>query len=157
MDQTQNRSPKELLHQTLLFEAIGLAIFTPVTMEVTDFSSLHAFLLVAAMSVIAMSVTYAFNYAFNAVELRYWKRVASDRPWRVRVLHASLLEVCIALLTVPLILLTTEFSLWEAIAADIALMTAYAIYSFIFYAVYDFFLPVKQMPALQELTTEDWH
>ena len=162
----QIRSARERLLQTALFEIIGVAIFAPITALFAGADMSLSIALLIILSAVAMTVTGIFNYAFDYIEARYWQRVASDRTFGWRAIHATMLELCIAVFTIPIIKHWFSMGWVEAVVADLLLMLAYAGYSFVFFYCYDRARPVTPKPAAtdadgdcladREMTLADW-
>lgn len=137
------RTLRERVVQTLWFEAIGLALVTPLWSAATGADAGASLLTLASLSVAVMLWTALFNTAFDHAEARRARRVASDRPLRWRIVHAVGLEASSVLVSLPLIVATTELSWLAALAADIGLTLAYAAYGYGFHLVYDHLRPVR--------------
>ena len=137
------RSRRERLIQTLWFEALGLAIVSPLLALFTGATTGASLAVLAVLSAAMMGWSALYNTAFDWVELRLAGRVASNRPHRLRMLHAVFLEVTAALVTWPLIVALTGLVWWEALAADIGLALVYAGYGYGFHLGFDRLHPVR--------------
>ena len=82
------RNARERVLQTLLFEATGLLLVTPLVASVTGAQAGESLRLLAALSVAVMLWAAIYNSVFDRVEARLAGRVASARPHRLRMLHA---------------------------------------------------------------------
>jgi uncharacterized membrane protein len=136
------RSPRERLIQTLWFEALGLAIVSPLFAQVAGGSAGESFILLAVLSAAVMVWSALYNTAFDWVEHRRTGRLASDRPHSLRLVHAVGHEVTAVVVTWPLIVALTSLSWLEALAADIGLTLAYALYGYLFHLGFDQWRPV---------------
>ena len=87
------RNARERVLQTLLFEAGGLLLVTPLVAWVTGAHAGESLLLLVALSVAVMLWAAIYNTVFDRLEARIAGRVASARPHRLRMLHALGLEV----------------------------------------------------------------
>ncbi len=137
------RSPRERLLQTLAFEGLGLAVVTPLFAAVTGGGGGESLAVVVAVSATVMLWAAVWNTVFDLVEHRLTGRVASERPHGLRTLHAIGLEASSVLLTTPLIWALTPLGWWEALAVDIGLAFAYAVYGYLFHWGYDRLRPVR--------------
>jgi uncharacterized membrane protein len=137
------RSLRERALQTLLFEAGGLLVVTPLVMLASGAHALDSLLLLAALSVVVMSWAALFNTAFDTLEARWARRVASRRPHRLRVLHAVTLEASAVVVSTPVIVALSPLGWWEALAADIALTLVYAVYGYAYHWAFDRWRPVQ--------------
>lgn len=138
------RSARERVIQTLWFEGLGLLIVAPLYAVVTGSRSAESFAMVAAVSVAVMLWAALYNTVFDVLERRATGRVASDRPHGLRTLHAIGLETTSVVVTTPVIWAMTDFGWWGALAADLGLATAYAVYGYFFHWAYDRVRPVPQ-------------
>lgn len=101
--------------------------------------SLLLFAVIAAVSVVWCPV---YNTIFDRMDLRRAGRVASDRPYRWRVVHAISYEASVVVLEVPVIIALGGHGLVEALALDIGLGIFYAGYTYVFHLGFDRLRPV---------------
>lgn len=101
--------------------------------------SLLLFAVIAAVSVVWCPV---YNTIFDRMDLRRAGRVASDRPYRWRVVHAISYEASVVVLEVPVIIALGGHGLVEALALDIGLGIFYAGYTYLFHLGFDRLRPV---------------
>lgn len=137
------RTRRERVIQTLWFEALGLALVSPLFAQFVGGSSAESLLVLAALSVVVTGWSALYNTAVDWVELRCTGRVASSRPHRWRLLHAVGLEATAALLTWPLIVALTPLGWLDALVADIGLTVAYTVYGYLFHLAFDRLRPVR--------------
>jgi uncharacterized membrane protein len=141
------RSTRERIVQTLWFEAIGLLLVAPLYAVVAGAGLRESYAMVAVVSVVVMAWSAAYNTAFDALELRWTGRVASERPHRVRALHAVLHELSAVVVTWPVIYAMTPLTWGEALVADLGLTLAYTAYAYVFHIVFDRLRPVRSGPS----------
>jgi uncharacterized membrane protein len=137
------RSSRERLIQTLWFEGVGLLGVAPLFAWATGSTGAESFVVVAAVSVAVMLWAALYNTVFDRIEYQRTGRVASDRPHRLRTLHAIGLEVSSVVVTTPLIWALTDLGWWGALVADLGLAAAYTVYSYGFHWAYDRLRPVR--------------
>lgn len=138
------RSGRERMVQTLSFEALGLAIVTPAHTLLSQTSAETSARVVIALAVIVTLWSPLFNMVFDRIDLALSGRVASDRPHRLRLLHAVLLELSALLVTLPMVMHLTGYSFREALFFDMALTVFYTGYAYVFYYAYDRLRPVAR-------------
>lgn len=136
------RSRRERLIQTLWFEALGLAVVSPLFAHFAGASMGESLVVLMVLSIAVMSWSALYNTAFDLIEVRCTGRVASDRPHGLRIAHTIGLEVTAALLTWPLIVALTTLGWLEALVADIGLTLTYALYGYLFHLGFDRLRPV---------------
>lgn len=138
------RSPRERLLQSLLFELGGLLIAAPLYQCIAGTGAADSFALVAAIAVVVALWSPVHNTAFDAAEFWLVRRVASDRPQALRILHAASHELSSMLVSVPVILAMTLYDLVEALLVDVGLSAVYTVYAFVFHNLFDLWRPVRQ-------------
>jgi uncharacterized membrane protein len=137
------RSFSDRLRQLLLFEFIGLLLVAPLASWLTGDGIGTMGALVVAISLIAMAWSGGFNYVFDRIELARGGHL-SRRGWGVRILHASLFELGLTLLTLPLIVWMLKLSVVDALLLDIGFIVFYLLYALLFYRVYDALFPLRE-------------
>ncbi len=136
------RSWRERGIQTLCFEGLGLAIVAPLYGWAVGAGAGESFSLVAALSLVVMAWSAAFNTTFDIVEFRLTARVASARPRSLRVMHAIGFETTTMGFSVPVIFAMSSHTWMQALQADVALTLAYVVYAYVFHGLYDRWRPV---------------
>ena len=137
------RSRRERLIQTLWFEALGLALVSPPFAWIAGASTGESLLVLAALSMAVMCWSALYNTVFDLVDLRCTGRVASERPQGLRLMHAIGLETTATLVTWPLLVWLTSLGWLDALAAELGLTAAYALYGYCFHFGYDRLRPVR--------------
>lgn len=137
------RSRRERLIQTLWLEALGLLLVSPLFAWIAGTSAVHSVAVLLVLSAAVMAWSALYNTAFDHVEARFTGRVASDRPHGLRAVHAVGHELSAAFVTWPLIVGLTSLGWLQALAADLALTLAYAVYGYLFHWVFDRLRPVR--------------
>lgn len=149
------RSTKERLVQSILYEISGTLVATVAYLAFFGGSTSGAFATMVALSVAFMVYAPVFNAVFDWVEWRVAKRVASDRPHRIRILHAFLLEGSDSFVAVPILMVMGDHSLWEAIATDLALLALHSAYAYIYYLVFDRLRPIPVTVPIPQQAPSD--
>lgn len=137
------RSPRERVLQTLSFEAGGLLMVTPVYALIFGRTAGEGFTLLLALSVAVMVWAPIFNTVFDWADLHLSGRVASDRPHRLRLVHAVLHETSSVIVSLPLILWIGGIAFGAALAVDLGLTVFYSAYAYVFHLIYDRQRPVR--------------
>lgn len=136
------RSFHERVLQTLAYELGGIVLVTPLYVSVFGSSGGQSVLVMISLSIATLIWFPLHNTAFDWIDLRLTGRLASDRPDRLRLLHALSHEVSVCVLTTPLLMWLGGHSFAEAILVDLALTSAYSAYAYGFHRVFDHFRPV---------------
>jgi uncharacterized membrane protein len=137
------RSTRERIVQTLWFETIGLLLIAPLYAAVAGAGLRESFAMVAVVSVVVMAWSAVYNTLFDLMDLRWTGRVASQRPHRIRALHALGHELSAIVVTWPVIVAMTSLTWGEALVADLGLTLAYTAYAYVFHLVFDRLRPVR--------------
>ncbi|NJO38930.1 MAG: PACE efflux transporter [Rhizobiales bacterium] len=136
------RSARERVIQTLAYEAGGLLLASPLYGLVFGTSAAESFALMAALSVAVMTWSPIHNTLFDYAEWRIARRVASDRPHRLRLVHAASHEATALIVSLPVIMLIGGHPFAEALALDIGLTLFYSAYAYFFHIAFDWLRPV---------------
>ena len=107
--------------QTLCYELGGLLVVGPIWKFATGASATESAFLLICLSVAVMVWMGAYNTVFDVVEYRITGLVASVRPHRWRIVHALGLEASSVIVTWPVIMLVTDLTWLEALAAELGL------------------------------------
>ncbi len=137
------RSARERVIQTLWFEALGLAIVTPLYACFAGASMRESLVVLIVLSIAVAAWSGLYNTVFDLIEFRFSNRLASDRAHRMRVVQAIGLEVTAALVTWPLLVAVTTLGWLEALVADIGLTLTYVLYGYLFHLGFDRLRPVR--------------
>ncbi len=137
------RSLRERVIQTVSYELGGILIATPLYALVFSASLDGSLAMMAMLSVAVMLWSPLHNTVFDVIDLRLTGRVASDRPHRLRILHAVSHEATSLIVTVPLLMVFGGHSLFEAVVVDFGLTALFAVYAYIFNILYDRLRPVR--------------
>jgi uncharacterized membrane protein len=151
------RSLRERWLQVGAYELIGLAVAAPLYGVFFDGGASEGAIVIIALFLpeILWSVTH--NWLFDRAEWRLFRRVASDRPHRWRVVHAISHEVTAAIICLPVIMLVTGMGVWEALIVDIWLGVFYGVYAYLFHIGYDRLRPVRGPVVLTVLKGAEVH
>lgn len=127
------KSLKERLFHAVLFELIAVAICAPTLAWLIDQPLGH----MGAMTLMFSAIATLWNMLFNAGFDRAQQRMGFSRTLSVRVLHASLFELGLIFMLVPLAAWWLSVSLLEAFILDIGLILFFLPYAIVFNWVYD--------------------
>lgn len=116
-------------------------------MVMFDASSHEGLTLLIAISIAVLIWAPIYGKIFDTLEFVSTGRVASDRPHRVRVLHAFLYELTAVCMTLPLAMLIAGLTIWEAAALNVQLTLFYIAYAYFFHIAYDHARPVRAVAA----------
>ncbi|NDW52783.1 chlorhexidine efflux transporter [Aliiroseovarius sp. PrR006] len=141
---------KERIIQTISFELGGLIIAAPLYALFFSTSSGHSFFLLVCISAVVLTWAPVHNTLFDKFDLYAFRRMASARPHRWRVLHAVSLEISSIALTFPVVMLISEQGAWGALAVNIWLTLFYAVYGYLFHLTFDMVRPVQSSTLLSE-------
>lgn len=127
------RSVVERVFHALVFEAIAITLTAGFLILVMEQPLSHAGGLAIAISTLAM----AWNMLFNALFDRAQERMGFQRTFGVRAVHASLFEIGLTIVVVPLAAWWLQISLLEALILDIGLLAFFLFYTFVYNLCYD--------------------
>lgn len=137
------RSLRERILQTFAFEAGGVCVATPFVVLATDAAADEAGGTVIALAVCAVIWAPLYNTAFDWSEWRLARRLASDRPQALRIVHATLSELGLSAICIPVLMVATGMGLAAALLVDLGLTVLYVGYGYVFHLTYDRLRPVR--------------
>lgn len=137
------RNARERLLQSAGYEIGSLLVATPVCVWLTGTSVATSAVLVIVLTVATMLWAPLFNFAFDRVEWRLSRRVASDRSSRLRLLHAFALEASDIVISVPILMWLGGLDLHQALIADLGLLGVYMAYTYAYHRIFDWLRPVR--------------
>lgn len=138
------RTLRERVLQTLCYEAGGLLLVTPLYAAIMGRGAAESVGLMVALSASVLVWTPLLNTIFDLIDLRLTGRLASDRPTRLRMVHAVCCELSTLVLTLPILIWLGGHSLNVAIAVDLGLTVAFTVYAYGFFLLYDRWRPVRR-------------
>jgi uncharacterized membrane protein len=147
VDRKPLRSMRERVLQALAFEAGGLLLVAPLYALVFQTTAHQSITLLLVLSVMVLTWSPLHNSLFDVVELRLTGRSASERPHSLRLVHAASLEITAVAFSLPAVMWLGGHDLYTALAVDVGLTLAYAIYAYGFHIVYDRLVPVGAAAA----------
>ncbi len=139
------RSGRERVLQTLSFEMLGMVIVVPVHAALSRTGAEQSVLLVALLAAIVTLWSPLFNMVFDRIDLAFSGRVSSDRPHRLRLVHAVLSELSVLVVTLPLVMRFAGYGIGEALVFNMSLTVFYTGYAYVFYLAYDRLRPVARV------------
>lgn len=151
------RSPSERAIQTVSYEACGLLIVIPYYSMLFGATSGHSFLLLACVSGVVLIWAPLHNTLFDMLDLHSFGRLASNRPHKWRIVHATSLELSSIVLTLPVIMAIAGHGIWQALAVNVSLTLFYTIYGYVFHFVYDHLRPIKAQGSVGDRSLNDYN
>ncbi len=136
------RSLSDRIRQVLLFELVGVFVFTPLFALVSGKPLLESAVLLAILSLIAALWNGVYCTGFDWLEGRLSGRRADQRPQLLRLAHALGFEGGLLIFSLPVIMAWTGMDFWTALVADIGLALTYAGYAYLFNLAYDRIFPI---------------
>lgn len=128
-----------------MFEAVALAIFIPGSAAIFGQPVEHMGVIGIASATIATLWNFAFNLGFDRAMRSL--RGSVDKTMAIRVLHTFLFEAGLVVMLIPLIAWYLGVGLWAALMMDMAIVTFYLVYGFVFNIAYDRLFPVVPSAA----------
>lgn len=137
------RTMSELQVQSVAYQIGSLIVVTPVCALLTGETACGTWFLVIALMIATMLWAQLHNAVFDRIEWALCRRLASDRPAGLRLVHAISCEFSDTIVTLPVILILTGLPWQQALLADVTLTLVGVAYSFVFHRVYDRVRPVQ--------------
>lgn len=124
---------RKVVHATL-YELIAIAIVSPLVTYFFKEGLGASVVLSTLVSVIAVTWNILFNYVFEAFERAIGN---TSRPVVMRVCHTLFFEVGLIVFLVPLFAYWLHITLLAAFFTDLALMSLFLVYTFIYNICFD--------------------
>jgi uncharacterized membrane protein len=134
------RTFRDRVRHALLFEAVALAIFIPGSAALFDQPVDHMGVIGVASATIATAWNFIFNVGFDRAMLRL--RGSVNKTMAIRVAHTFLFEAGLVAMLIPLIAWYLGIGLCAALLMDLAIVTFYLVYGFLFNLAYDRVFPI---------------
>ncbi|MFK0166465.1 PACE efflux transporter [Rhizobium sp. NPDC090279] len=141
------RSFKDRVRHAVMFELIGLAIFTPSAALLFDQPVEHMGIVGIISATAATVWNFIYNFGFDKAMLRIRGSVKKTIP--IRIAHTALFEAGLIIVLIPFIAWYLGISLMAALAMDIAIVAFYLVYAFVFNIAYDRVYPIGMQPMPQ--------
>jgi uncharacterized membrane protein len=141
------RSFKDRIRHAVMFELIGLAIFTPAAALLFDQPIEHMGIVGIISATAATVWNFVYNVGFDKAMMRI--RGSVQKTMSIRIAHTALFEAGLIVVLIPFIAWYLGISLMTALAMDIAIVAFYLVYAFFFNIAYDRVFPVGMLPAPQ--------
>ena len=139
------RSFSDRVRHAVLFELIGIAIFTPAAAWLFNQPIAHMGVIGVVSATVATAWNFMFNLGFDHALVRFTGRVVKTIP--IRLVHAMLFEAGLIVLLIPFVAWYLGVSLWAALMMDISIVAFYLVYAFAFNIAYDRVFPVRELSA----------
>ncbi|MDI2091536.1 PACE efflux transporter [Commensalibacter oyaizuii] len=134
------RTYKDRVRHAILFEIIGLLIFTPSAVLMFNQSVEHMGVIGIFSSFAATIWNFIYNICFDKVLLHF--RGDVQKSMIIRLYHTVLFEVGLMIVTLPAIAWYLGISVLDAFIMDVAIVIFYLVYAFFFNIIYDYIFPV---------------
>jgi uncharacterized membrane protein len=141
------RSFKDRIRHAVMFELIGLAIFTPAAALLFDQPIEHMGIVGIISATAATVWNFVYNVGFDKAMMRI--RGSVQKTMSIRIAHTALFEAGLIVVLIPFIAWYLGISLMTALAMDIAIVAFYLVYAFFFNIAYDRVFPVGMLLAPQ--------
>ncbi|ENN89653.1 hypothetical protein RHSP_37043 [Rhizobium freirei PRF 81] len=136
------RSFGDRVRHAVLFELIGLATFTPLAAIVLNQPIAHMGVIGVVGATVATLWNFIYNLGFDRALMRLRGKV--QKTIDIRIIHAVLFEAGLVVILIPFIAWYLQITLVAALLMDIAVVTYYLVYAFVFNIAYDWVFPVKE-------------
>ena len=134
------RTFRDRVRHALLFEAIALAIFIPGSAVLFDQPVGDMGVIGVVSATVATLWNFMFNMGFDRAMLHL--RGSVHKTMATRVVHTLLFEAGLVAMLIPVIAWYLGIGLWAALLMDLAIVTFYLVYGFLFNIAYDRLFPV---------------
>ncbi|MBB6485343.1 PACE efflux transporter [Rhizobium lusitanum] len=135
------RSFGDRARHAVLFELIGLATFTPLAAIVFNQPIADMGVIGVVGATLATLWNFIYNLGFDRALMRLRGKV--QKTIGIRIIHTVLFEAGLVVILIPFIAWYLQITLFAAFLMDIAVVTFYLVYAFVFNIAYDWAFPIK--------------
>jgi uncharacterized membrane protein len=128
--------------QSFVFQLGGIALVTPIYAILTRSGAVTSGSIVIAVAIACLIWSPFHNTVFDWVEWHMARRVASDRPQGLRMVHAISHEVTSIIVSTPVLVVFGGLGVMQALIVDLGLTAFYTGYAYVFNIIYDRWRPV---------------
>ncbi|MFT3999189.1 MAG: PACE efflux transporter [Rhizobium sp.] len=138
------RTFKDRVRHAVMFELIGLAVFTPGAALLFDQPIEHMGIVGIISATAATIWNFLFNIGFDKAMLHVRGSLQKTIP--IRIAHTALFEAGLIVMLIPFVAWYLGISLMAALAMDVAIVGFYLVYAFVFNIAYDRAFPIGRKP-----------
>lgn len=135
------RSFPDRVRHALMFEIVGLAIFTPGAAIIFDQPVMDMGVIGLISATVATLWNFLYNIGFDHAMNRITGSVRKTIP--IRIIHTLLFEAGLVIALIPMIAWYLDISIIDALIMDLAIVLFYLVYAFFFNIAYDHIFPIK--------------
>lgn len=139
------RTFRDRVRHAVMFELLGLAIFTPGAAILFNQPVAHMGVIGVVSATAATLWNFVYNLAFDKTMLRL--RGTVHKTLSLRLLHTALFEAGLIVILIPFIAWYLGIGLLAALIMDIAVVAFYLVYAFAFNLAYDRAFPIPMTAA----------
>ncbi|WP_412066545.1 PACE efflux transporter [Rhizobium sp. SYY.PMSO] len=138
------RTFKDRVRHAVMFELIGLAVFTPGAALLFDQPIEHMGIVGIISATAATIWNFLFNIGFDKAMLH--GRGSLQKTIPIRIAHTALFEAGLIVMLIPFVAWYLGISLMAALAMDVAIVGFYLVYAFVFNIAHDRAFPIGRKP-----------
>lgn len=146
------RSFPDRVRHALMFEIVGLAIFTPGASLIFNQPVMDMGIIGLISATVATLWNFLYNIGFDHAMQRIRGTVQKTIP--IRIFHTLLFEAGLIIALIPMIAWYLNISIIDALIMDLAIVLFYLIYAFFFNIAYDHIFPIESAPLEATLVKE---
>ncbi|MCJ8295136.1 MAG: PACE efflux transporter [Colwellia sp.] len=126
-------STQERIFHSILFEVIALSLLIPLGSYFSGFDMGSVTGLAVVLSLTAM----CWNYVYNLIFDKYFGTNRIERSFSMRMGHATLFELGLLIVTLPIIMWMLDMDFITALILDIGMIIFFIIYAIVYNWCYD--------------------
>lgn len=126
-------STQERIFHSILFEVIALSLLIPLGSFFSGFDMGSVTGLAVVLSLTAM----CWNYVYNIIFDKYFDTNRIERSFPMRMGHATVFELGLLIVTLPIIMWMLDLDFITALILDIGMIIFFIIYAIVYNWCYD--------------------
>ncbi|KMV31136.1 PACE efflux transporter [Photobacterium swingsii] len=136
------RTTLDRIRHTIGFEVIALLLITFVVSHLVGLDPTRMGAMGLGFSIIATGWNYAYNLMFDKAMLKRFGTVV--KTTKIRIIHAMIFELCLLVITLPIMAWWLNMSLVDALILDLGMVVFFLFYAYGYNLAYDKLFPIHQ-------------
>ncbi|MDO6543330.1 PACE efflux transporter [Photobacterium sanguinicancri] len=146
------RTTLDRIRHTIGFEVIALLLITFVVSHLVGLDPKRMGAMGLGFSIIATVWNYSYNLMFDKAMLkRFGTTVKSGK---IRVVHAIIFELCLLVITLPVMAWWLNMTLYDALILDLGMVVFFLFYAYGYNLAYDKLFPIHESAIIETPTNE---
>ncbi|MGF1693447.1 PACE efflux transporter [Photobacterium kagoshimensis] len=144
------RTTLDRIRHTIGFELIALLLITFVVSHLVGLDPKRMGVMGLGFSIIATVWNYGYNLMFDKTMLKHFG--TTRKSGKVRVIHAIIFELCLLVITLPVMAWWLDMTLYDALILDLGMVVFFLFYAYGYNLAYDKLFPIHESAVIEAPT-----